>query len=580
LRVLRVGLAQIDCTVGAVTENAKKITDYIGRAAAQRVDFLAFPELAICGYPPEDLLFKPQFIADTKEALHQLAKSSCDYPEVTLLVGCLDSEGGRLYNSAAVIKNGAVLDVYHKHHLPNYGVFDEKRYFTSGRDYLVLEVAGVAVGVSICEDIWHKSGPPGTEVEEGGAELVVNINASPYHIGKPGIREDLLSEWSRDHMAALVYINMVGGQDELVFDGQSLVFDSNGELLAVAAQFVEELLIVDIDADKISDLRRGAPQTGVSAVAARHRIEKLAISATGANETPASAAPLHSPLSRLDEILEALCLGLVDYTAKNGFSHVVLGLSGGVDSALTASIAAEALGRDKVTSVFLPSRYTSTASLEDAAALSENLGTEMLTIPIEPVFRTYMRSLGEVFGDYPPDVTEENLQARIRGNILMALSNKFGWLLLSTGHKSEMSVGYTTLYGDMTGGFSLLKDVFKTLVYELARHLNIRKGHELIPERILTKPPSAELRPDQKDSDSLPDYSLLDPILRLYIEEEKGVAEIAAMGFPRDLVEQITDMVDGSEYKRRQGPPGVKITPRAFGKDWRVPITNRLRLRK
>ncbi len=471
-----------------------------------------------------------------------------------------------------------MLDIYHKHHLPNYGVFDEKRYFTSGRDYLVLEVAGVHVGVSICEDIWHASGPPGIEVDEGAAEVVVNLNASPYHIGKGGLRGEVLSDWATTHAAGVAYVNLVGGQDELVFDGASLVIGADGRPLAMGSQFEEELVVAEYDADMILKLRaeRGADsgRTGEGS----HSVKQLAVGAPRAPRAKREVTAVKELLEPVDEVAAALTLGVTDYVAKNGFSQVVLGLSGGVDSALTAVLAVEALGAEKVTTAFLPSRYTSTASLEDAAALAENLGVEMETVPIEPIFRTYLDALTGVFADHHADVTEENLQARIRGNILMAMSNKFGWLVLTTGNKSEMSVGYATLYGDMSGGFAVLKDVSKTLVYQLCRRFNERKGRQIIPERILTREPTAELRPDQKDSDTLPDYDVLDPILRAYIEEERSPAEIIASGCPQETVEQVIQMVDRSEYKRRQGPPGVKITPRAFGKDWRVPITNHFRI--
>ncbi len=586
--VIRIGLAQINCVVGDLTGNLDKIRDYVRRGADAGVELLALPELAICGYPPEDLLFKPQFVDDVKAGLEELARFTREFSQVTVVVGCLDRRDRRLYNGAAVINSGSVLSIYHKHHLPNYGVFDEKRYFTSGRDYVVLEVSGVLVGVSICEDIWYKTGPPGTEVSEGGAELVVNLNASPYHVGKPDDRKKVLRAWAHDHRAAVAYVNMVGGQDELVFDGQSLVIDADGHMVAMADQFVEDLLIVDIDSGDIQAAREKHQRSAREADAGTHEpaageghreVTKLTISDRSARAAPEVLPQLRAELPQLSEVWQALSLGVSDYVIKNGFSHVLLGLSGGVDSALTAAIATDALGSDKVTTVFLPSRYTSTASLEDAAALAENLGIEMITIPIEPMFRSYLAQLRDVFSEYEPDVTEENLQARIRGDLLMALSNKFDWLLLSTGNKSEMSVGYATLYGDMSGGYSILKDIFKTSVYELARDFNERQSRQLIPQRILTRSPSAELNDDQKDSDTLPEYSVLDPILRLYVEEEQTATQIRAAGFGADTVERVISLVDRSEYKRRQAPPGVKITPRAFGKDWRVPITNKYQAR-
>ncbi len=573
LRVLRVGLAQIDCTVGAIGANVDKMIEYAARAAGEEVDLLAFPELAVCGYPPEDLLFKPQFVDDSVAALARLASVSRDWPQTTLIVGCLDRRGEQLYNAAAVIYRGEIRQIYRKHHLPNYGVFDEKRYFTSAQDYVVIEVSGVKVGISICEDIWHRDGPPGIEVTEGGAEVVVNLNASPYHIGKEEQRRRLLADWVVEKVAAVAYVNLVGGQDELVFDGGSLALGADGKLLATGLPFEEELVVVEFDGEVIAKQRQKL-RGGESKPVSGHNISRLTTSEPRMKRTRRETSVVREPLVMVDEVGTALRTGVTDYVSKNNFSHVVLGLSGGIDSALTAVVAVEALGAEKVTAAFLPSRYTLTASLEDAAALAENLGIEMITIPIEQIFRTYLDALADMFANHHADVTEENLQARIRGGLLMALSNKFGWLLLSTGNKSETSVGYATLYGDMSGGFAVLKDVSKTLVYHLAKRFNERHDRQIIPERIITRAPSAELSLDQKDSDSLPEYGELDAILRAYIEEEKSPAEIVAGGAEREMVAEVIQLVDQSEYKRRQGPPGVKITARAFGKDWRVPITN------
>lgn len=580
MRALRIGLAQINCHVGALPQNVQKIKKFMRQAAERDVDLLAFPELAVCGYPPEDLLYSSAFVSDAREALNEVAEAQADFPDLTVLVGCLDRGEGRLYNGAAVLNSGRVLDIYHKHLLPNYGVFDEKRYFSPGEKCLVVLVRGVWVGVSICEDIWHREGPPGLEVATGGAEVVVNLNASPYHVGKAAERLDLLSRWASDFRCPVAYVNLVGGQDELVFDGRSLILTESGEVAASAAYCAEDLLIADIDADQVQELRRAKGPAAPSKEGApledrlKTRIEKLVVSEDVSRRRPEPLPGISPPPGRSEEALPVIVLGVRDYVRKNGFSQVVLGLSGGIDSALTAAVAVEALGPEKVVSVFLPSRFTSAASLEDAAKLCENLGMRMLTIPIEPVFRSYLALLEEALEGTDHDVTEQNLQARIRGDILMALSNRHGWLLLSTGNKSEMSVGYTTLYGDMSGGFAVLKDVSKTLVYELSRHINERGGQEVIPARVLSRAPSAELGPDQKDSDSLPDYSVLDPIVRAYVEEELSAAEIISSGYDREIVLRVIEMIDGSEYKRRQAPPGVKITRRAFGKDRRLPITN------
>jgi len=577
MRSIRLGLAQINCTVGDLDGNAAKIKEYCRRAAGQGVDLLAFPELSVSGYPPEDLLLKPQFIADCEEALGKIVEFSRELKAMTLILGCVDLKT-HVYNAAAIINNGRVVDIYHKMYLPNYGVFDEERYFKPGAEGLVVTVGGVPVGVSICEDIWYPDGPARTEATAGGAELIVNLNASPYHVAKGGARAHMLADRAADNLAVVAYVNMVGGQDELVFDGQSLVYNQAGERVAMGAQFEEELVVIDIDAETVAKARQDHVEWRLVQDEAQKRAWPLRRALAG-EETVDTPKPLIKPVSRIEmepveEVFAAVRLGLGDYVRKNRFVRVLVGLSGGVDSALTAAFAVDALGAANVTTVFMPSRFTSHESIEDAVATAKNLGTEFIDLSIEPIFTVYLESLAPVFAGRPADAAEENLQARIRGNILMALSNKFGWLLLSTGNKSEMSVGYATLYGDMSGGFAVLKDVPKTLVYQLAEYYNRKSGGQMIPARVLTKAPSAELRAGQKDSDALPEYDVLDPIVRAYVEEDRANSEIVAAGFEAATVAKVTEMVDRSEYKRRQAPPGVKITSRAFGKDWRVPITN------
>ncbi|MDP1809653.1 MAG: NAD+ synthase [Actinomycetota bacterium] len=577
MRSIRLGLAQINCTVGDLDGNAAKIKEYCRRAALQGVDLLAFPELSVSGYPPEDLLLKPQFIADCREALAQIVEFSRELEEMTLILGCVDLKAD-VYNSAAIINNGRVVDIYHKMYLPNYGVFDEERYFKPGAEGLVVTVGGVLVGISICEDIWYPDGPARTEATAGGAELIVNLNASPYHVAKGGARAHMLADRAADNLAAVAYVNMVGGQDELVFDGQSLVYNQAGKRVAMGAQFEEELVVIDIDAEAIAKARQEHAEWRLIQAEARKRALPLRRALVGGETVDTAKPPIkrveRSEMEPVEEVFAAVKLGLGDYVRKNRFARVLVGLSGGVDSALAAALAVDAIGAANVTTVFMPSRFTSHESVQDAVATAKNLGTEFIDISIEPIFTVYLESLAPIFAGRPADAAEENLQARIRGNILMALSNKFGWLLLSTGNKSEMSVGYATLYGDMSGGFAVLKDVPKTLVYQLAEYYNRKSGSEMIPARVLTKAPSAELRAGQKDSDALPEYDVLDPIVRAYVEEDRANSEIVAAGFEAATVAKVTEMVDRSEYKRRQAPPGVKITSRAFGKDWRVPITN------
>jgi len=556
---LRIAMAQINSTVGALAANADKIALYGRKAAAKGADIVLFPELAITGYPPEDLLHKSGFIDDNRACLHKLAPRLAG---IIAIVGFVDRGKNGLYNAAAVVALGRVVDVYHKMFLPNYGVFDEERYFKAGGRALNLRIGRVTAGLEICEDIWRDDGPARLQAA-GGAQVIVNINASPYHAGKGGVRRALIAARAVECNAAVAYCNAVGGQDELVFDGQSMIADSNGVIIAEGRAFEEDLIVADL---KLSASRHERPQQGLAVVrlAPVKRVKKL----------PLSERRAPRPLGRETEILKALRLGVADYITKNGFAHVCIGLSGGIDSALVAAVAAGAIGSSNVTGVFMPSRYTSKESLEDARRLAQNLGIGFMTVPIDDIFKGYLETLVGPFKGRREDITEENLQARIRGNILMALSNKFGWLVLTTGNKSETSVGYATLYGDMAGGFAVIKDLPKTLVYEVAAAVNRLARATVIPERIFTKAPTAELRPNQTDQDTLPPYDVLDAILKAYVEEDMGRDDIVALGFDRGVVAGVMRMVDKSEYKRRQAPPGIKITPRAFGKDRRMPITN------
>ena len=575
MRKIRIAMAQINPTVGALRNNAEKILRYTARATAAGCDIIVFPELALTGYPPEDLLLKPAFIEDNLKALSRV---TAKVGNITAIVGFVDRKRDSIYNACAVIHRGRLCAVYHKMFLPNYGVFDEKRYFQAGSTPLNVVIEDVTIGIGICEDIWYPEGPARIQAL-AGAHMVININASPYHYGKARLRQDMLITRAIDNEVVVVYNNMVGGQDELVFDGQGMIIDEQGNLLARTAPFKEQLLIADIELEGV--IRRRLAHRTYPLERVSEDVQKVkTIPIKGARikkrrpTLKVDTAPIHAPQGGLDEVLGALITGTRDYVKKNRFKHCVIGLSGGIDSSLVAAIAVKALGKNAVTGVFMPSRYSSVESKEDATLLARNLGIEFVTISIEPIFEQYLRGLKPHFKNKAADITEENIQARIRGNILMALSNKFGWLVLTTGNKSEMSVGYATLYGDMAGGFAVIKDVPKTLVYELAHHINEKEGYPLIPERVLTKKPTAELRPNQTDQDTLPPYEVLDPILKAYVEQDKALDEIVDMGYPRRLVKRVINMVDRSEYKRRQAPPGIKITPRAFGKDRRMPITN------
>jgi NAD+ synthase (glutamine-hydrolysing) len=574
VRTLRVGLAQIDTTVGDLPNNTAKIIAQIERARAMSIDIVAFPELAITGYPPEDLLLRRSFIADNLAALDEIVAAT---KGITAVVGFVDM-GDDIYNAAAVISDGRIVHRYHKQFLPNYGVFDENRYFQAGHESPIFVIAGIDVGVNICEDIWYPDGPTRVQAH-AGAEVIVNINASPYHRGKGAFRENMISTRANDNGVIVCYVNAVGGQDELVFDGHSMVCDERGNPIARGAQFREDLIVVDLDIEGVMQTRMHDP---------RHRKERLALHQSGApakiavserpfgdEKPPISAPPMPELLDPVAEVWDALVLGVRDYLAKTGFSDVLIAVSGGVDSALVAAIAAAAIGAEHVTGVSMPSRFSSDGSKTDAQQLAKNLGMRFMTIPIEPAFQATLGMLEEPFADTQFGVAEENLQARIRGNVLMTLSNKFGWLVLTTGNKSEMATGYSTLYGDMAGGFAVIKDVPKLLVYELARHCNRAAGRDIIPRATIEKPPSAELRQDQRDTDSLPPYEVLDPILEAYVEDDRSIDEIVAMGYEEALVQRIVKMVDRNEYKRRQAPPGIKITPRAFGRDRRLPIATR-----
>ncbi len=586
MRTLRLALAQINTTVGDIAGNAAKVQDWLQKARDEEADLVLFPEMTLTGYPPEDLLLKPDFIAAARRALDELLPATSG---LTVALGLPIANHYDLFNAAAFIQNGSLLDIYQKHYLPNYGVFDENRYFGAGERTPLFELGPDRVGVSICEDIWYPGGPPQWQALLG-AELLLNISSSPYARGKGAARARMMATRAADNVAFVAYCNLVGGQDELVFDGRSLVYGPDGVLLARGPAFDESLIVVDIDLDQVFRRRLHDPRYRQS----RENLRALEEQGEEFYIVRGEGISRGLPDARLirtshiapapdatGEVFAALVTGTRDYVRKNGFSQVVLGLSGGIDSALTAAIAVDALGPENVVGVSMPSRFSSEHSKSDARQLAENLGIRTLTVPIETPFQAMLDTLNG-----PPDhpfahtefnVAEENIQARLRGVILMALSNKFGWMLLSTGNKSENAVGYATLYGDMAGGFAVIKDVPKTLVWELARWRNQQAGRDLIPENIITKPPSAELRPDQFDTDSLPPYDILDAILEMYIEEDRSPDEIAAAGYDPALVARIIRMVDRNEYKRRQAAPGVKITVRAFGKDRRLPITNRYR---
>jgi NAD+ synthase (glutamine-hydrolysing) len=567
---LRLAMAQINVVVGDIAGNAKKISEWAERAVGLQADVVTFPELALTGYPPEDLLLKPQFVEANLAMIEDLARR---VRNITAIVGFVDRKED-IFNAAAVLQGGRIAAVYHKMFLPNYGVFDEFRYFRAGRDCPVFRIGDATVGISICEDIWYPDGPFLHQSASGGAEILINISASPYHFGKRQWRERMLKTRAIDNTVIVAYNNLVGGQDELVFDGDSLVLNESGEVVARGRQFEEDLIVADLDVEAVFRLRLRDPRRRQQKVEQSAPLAEFPLADQVRNRAPLDQRQVE-PLPDVAEVYEALVLGTRDYVRKNGFQKVVLGLSGGIDSALTACVAVDALGSANVAGVLMPSEFSSRGSIEDSETLGRNLGIDLLTIPIRDVFDAYKRSLQSAFKSTESNVAEENLQARIRGNFLMALSNKFGWLVLSTGNKSEISTGYCTLYGDMAGGFAVLKDVMKTTVYKLARYVN-RSG-ERIPRATIEKPPSAELRPNQLDTDSLPPYDVLDPILKAYVEDDRSLADLVEMGFDPKIVQRIVRLVDANEYKRRQAAPGVKITPRAFGRDRRMPITNRFK---
>ncbi len=570
---MRLALAQLNTTVGDLDGNRARILEAIAEAKSAGADLVLVPELAVTGYPPEDLLLRPGFLRAAAESLNEIAGATGD---IVALVGFphLDRD---LYNACAVCAGGELKAIYRKRFLPNYGVFDEDRYFAPGRDCLLLGLGGTLVGPTICEDMWQP-GPPATDLALAGAQLLTNISASPFHVGREREREEMFATRARDNACFVAFCNAVGGQDELIFDGHSFVLDEEGHVLARAPGFEEALLVVDIDpvdavGRRLRDVRRRA--------LARERgsLPDASLVELGpAREQKSLIEPqLAEPAGELEQMRLALELGLRDYVEKNGFREVVVGVSGGIDSALTAALAVEALGAGRVHCVSMPSRYSSEETRRDARLLAESLGTDFRELPIEGIVRAFDATLAESFAGLEPDLAEENVQARIRGVLLMALSNKFGWLVVATGNKSELSVGYATLYGDMAGGFALLKDVFKTDVFRLARHLNERVGNDVIPATIIERAPSAELRANQLDQDSLPPYPELDRVLEAYVEEDRSREELSQDGFDPDVVERALALIDRAEYKRRQAPPGVRLTPKAFGRDRRTPITNRWR---
>ncbi len=576
MKYLRLALAQINSTVGDLSGNAQLIISFIKQARRQKADVIAFPELALTGYPPEDLLLKPQFITDNLSEIQRISRAA---EGIAAIVGFVDRrKDNSIYNAAAVIAGKKIIDVYHKVLLPNYGVFDEFRYFRAGSRFPVYKIKNMNIGLNICEDIWHRDGPARFQ-SSAGAEIIININASPYERGKPEVREKLLHERSSENGVLIAYLNAVGGQDELVFDGFSMVYDHKGRLIARAKQFAEDIMVLDLDLAEAGKYKKtNALRAGKHPVRIPRAGRKIRVPVQDHTARKFSPLPAVEPLKKKEEeIYRALVLGTKDYITKNGFRGAVVGLSGGVDSSLVAAIAVDAVGKGNVKGLFMPSRYTSKESREDAFLLAGNLGIDIIEIPIGRILAGYLKELEESFRGKGEDTTEENLQARIRGNLLMAFSNKFGWIVLTTGNKSEMSVGYATLYGDMAGGFAVIKDVPKTLVYDICRWKNTAGGSPLIPERVLWKEPTAELKPDQKDRDTLPPYEVLDPILKAYIEEHKSFRDVLDVGCGKECTKRVIAMVDRSEYKRRQSPPGIKITARAFGRDRRFPITNKYR---
>ena len=561
---LRVALAQINLVVGDFNFNADKIKQHLKQAKRMGADVVLFPELAVTGYPPEDLLLKESFLKQCDKNLKKISRYT---KGLTAIIGFAEKKGKAIYNSAALLSDGKHIGTCRKMLLPNYGVFDEKRYFHEGNSPVKFRLKGATLGITICEDLWEDSGPGKILCGQGNVDLLLNISSSPFHKGKGKTREKMIQQRARSYRSHIAYVNLVGGQDELVFDGQSLVVAPDGKIIIQGNSFTEELICFDITLNPKSP-KKLYSKTNISSYQVPTSLSKQ-------KKYPPLSVYAYNKKSEVENIFSALVLGTQDYVSKNGFSKAVLGLSGGIDSALTAVIASKALGAKNVTGVLMPSPHSSEGSVQDSLSLAKNLGIETLILPIEKAMKAYDQILGKVFKGTDSDLAEENIQARIRGNLLMALSNKKGWMVLATGNKSEFSVGYCTLYGDMAGGFAVIKDVPKIWVYKISHWVNSKK--EIIPESILTKAPSAELRPDQKDTDTLPPYDLLDPILLKYIEEDKSVGKIKVSGLSTADIKRVANLVDASEYKRRQGPPGVKITPKAFGKDRRLPITTNSR---
>ena len=573
--MIRLALAQINVTVGDLAGNRDKILDHIHRARDLGAHIVVFPELAIPGYPPEDLLFKPRFIQSNLSVLDELVRAT---QGIAAIFGFVDRHDD-IYNAAAIACDGRLIDVYHKTYLPNYGVFDEDRYFQSGKTSGVYRLNGVSFGVTICEDIWYPGGPARQQALAGDAEVLINISSSPFHDGKELLREQMIATRATDNSAVLAFCNLVGGQDELIFDGGSLIVDQEGRVIARAPRFEEDLLVADVDVEavfrnRLHDSRRRKEKRDVSSPVA---IDLPDLHPKSACISPPERPDFPRPDERLKNIYDALVLGTRDYVLKNGFEKVFIGLSGGIDSALVTAVAHDALGRENVVCVTMPTQYSSEGTFNDALQMAGNLDIRILTLPIQALFDQYLGLLADEFGDLPSDTAEENIQPRVRGTLLMALANKFRALVLAPGNKSELSMGYATLYGDMAGGFAVIKDIYKTLVYDLAHYRNSLSDHPVIPVSIIERPPTAELRDDQKDTDSLPPYPVLDPILKAYVEDDTSLQDIIALGYDEDLVTRVIRTVDINEYKRRQAPPGIKITPRAFGRDRRLPITNQCR---
>ena len=581
-RTFRLALAQINPTVGDLPGNTARMLECLRQAREGGADLVAFPELATTGYPPEDLLFKKSFVDANVFAMEEVVAAS---QGIAVVLGYVQPRENGVANSAAVGYHGRLIDTYDKIFLPNYGVFDEERYFVKGTVCPVYEISGVQVGVNVCEDIWNEEGPSSVQ-RRAGAELIVNINASPFHAGKSAYRRDsIVGSRATENGLFVAYLNTVGGQDELVFDGNSMVCDPQGHVIARGPAFREAMVFADIDVDRVTSLLGTEQANGcLSALAAVGSPRTVSVSgpAPGSPRAPLPDSAVREEPEEIEEIYRALVMGTRDYLVKTGFSKAIIGLSGGIDSALTAVVAADALGPENVLGITMPSRYSSLGSIGDSEQLARELGIQFWEIPIEPAHTAFTNMLEERFAGTSPNVAEENVQARIRGNVLMTVSNKFGWIVLTTGNKSEMAMGYATLYGDMAGGFAVLKDVHKMTVYALSRWRNahgqlVGGADNVIPQAIIDKPPSAELREDQFDEDSLPPYDILDPVIQAYVEDDLSYAEMVEMGFDSAVVRQVITAVDRNEYKRRQAPPGVKITPRAFGRDRRLPIVNRYR---